>query len=147
MMVPMTSKDQQTSLRRCGLPMALFATGTMALLTFGFVAADAQQPGCSRAGAQDTGPAVPADRKAEIEKVVKDYLLANPEILVQMQQTLEAKMEKEQTEKTKAALKTMPRTSSGILTPRLPAIRMAMSPSSNSSTITAAIAAAASMTS
>jgi protein-disulfide isomerase len=53
-------------------------------------------------------PAAPAafspDQKKEIEQVVKSYLVANPEIFVDIQQALEEKMEKEQTEKLKAAI-------------------------------------------
>lgn len=44
------------------------------------------------------------DQKTQIETIVRDYLLANPEILLKVQAVLEAKMEKEQAEKTKAAL-------------------------------------------
>ncbi|MGQ0672554.1 MAG: DsbA family protein [Hyphomicrobium sp.] len=57
------------------------------------------------------GPAVAADassfsdpQKRDIEKIVKDYLLANPEIFLEVQGALEAKMEKEQSEKFKAAI-------------------------------------------
>lgn len=89
--------------RRCGLPMALFAAGTMALVSFGFVAADAQDKPAPAAEAAKV-PVSP-ERRSEIEQVIKDYLMANPEILLQAQQALEAKMEKDQTEKTKAALK------------------------------------------
>lgn len=82
--------------RRCGLAIAALAGGAMALITLGFVAVDAQET-----PKVDVSP----ERRAEIEQVIKDYLLANPEILMQAQQALEAKVEKEQTEKTKAALK------------------------------------------
>ena len=40
-----------------------------------------------------------ADQKKEIEQIVKSYLVANPEIFVDIQNALEEKMEKEQTEK------------------------------------------------
>ena len=86
-------------------------------------------------------------RKAEIEKVVKDYLLANPEILVQAQQALEAKMEKDQAEKTKAALKDHATDIFKDPDAAVAAIRTATSRSSNSSTTTAAIAGAATTTS
>jgi protein-disulfide isomerase len=42
------------------------------------------------------------DQRKSIEKIVKDYLLANPEIFLEIQSALEAKMEKEQAEKLKA---------------------------------------------
>lgn len=45
----------------------------------------------------------PSDR-ANIEKIIKEYLLDNPEILYEVQTALELKMEKEQAEKTKAAI-------------------------------------------
>lgn len=86
--------------------MALFAAGTMALLSTAFVTADAQETPPPAIPAAD-GPKVNVspERRSEIEQVVKEYLMANPEILLQAQQALEAKMEKEQTEKTKSALK------------------------------------------
>ena len=46
----------------------------------------------------------PPERKA-IEAIVKDYLLKNPEIMLEVQTALEMKMEKMQAEKTAAALK------------------------------------------
>jgi protein-disulfide isomerase len=95
-----SASESKSSLRRCGLPMAMFAAGTMALLSLGFAAADAQEK-----PAEAPKVDVSAERRAEIEQVIKDYLLANPEILMQAQQALEAKMEKEQAEKTKSALK------------------------------------------
>lgn len=53
------------------------------------------------------GPATAQDRtftdadKAAIGAIIKDYLLANPELLVEAQQALESKMEKQQAEKLK----------------------------------------------
>ena len=44
------------------------------------------------------------DQKKEIEQIVKSYLVANPEIFVDIQNALEEKMEKEQIEKLKAAI-------------------------------------------
>ncbi|MBU2581866.1 MAG: DsbA family protein [Alphaproteobacteria bacterium] len=63
-----------------------------------------------RATAEDaakpsTGAAFSADQKAGIEAIVKDYLLANPEILLEVQRSLETKMEKEQEERLKTAIK------------------------------------------
>jgi protein-disulfide isomerase len=57
-----------------------------------------------------SGPAKAADaafsgeQKAAIEKIIKDYLLANPELFIEVQNVLETKMEKLQAEKIKAAL-------------------------------------------
>lgn len=44
------------------------------------------------------------DQKSAIEKIIKDYLVANPEVLQEAMQVYEAKMEKLAAEKTKAAL-------------------------------------------
>ena len=98
--------DKTFEKRRCGLPMALFGAGTMALVSLGFVTADAQdKPAAATAAADAKKIDVSPERRAEIEQVIKDYLMANPEILLHAQQALEAKMEKDQTEKTKTALK------------------------------------------
>lgn len=43
-------------------------------------------------------------QKGAIEQIVKDYLMANPEVMLEVQNLLEAKMEKLQAERTKAAL-------------------------------------------
>lgn len=94
-----------TTTRRCGLPMALLAAGTMALISAAFVTADAQETPPQIPAADGQKVNVSPERRSEIEQVIKDYLMANPEILLQAQQALEAKMEKEQTEKTKSALK------------------------------------------
>jgi protein-disulfide isomerase len=45
-----------------------------------------------------------ADQKKAIEKIVKDYLVANPEIMLEVQNLLEAKLEKQQADKIKTAL-------------------------------------------
>ena len=44
------------------------------------------------------------EQKQELGKVIKEYLLANPEIFLEAQTALEAKMEKEQSEKLKVAI-------------------------------------------
>ena len=44
------------------------------------------------------------DQRKEIEKIVKNYLITNPEIFLEAQTALEAKMEKEQAEKLKLAI-------------------------------------------
>jgi len=43
-------------------------------------------------------------QKGEIERIVKDYLLAHPEVFLEVQQALETKMEQLQAEKLKSAL-------------------------------------------
>lgn len=45
----------------------------------------------------------PAQRKA-IEFIIKDYLVANPDVFLEIQQALETKMEKLQSEKLKVAI-------------------------------------------
>jgi protein-disulfide isomerase len=44
------------------------------------------------------------DQKKQIEDIIKSYLVANPEIFIDVQNALEAKMEKEQAEKLKVAI-------------------------------------------
>jgi protein-disulfide isomerase len=45
------------------------------------------------------------EHKSAIEKIIKDYLLNNPEVMLDVQNALEAKMDKIQSEKLKSALK------------------------------------------
>jgi protein-disulfide isomerase len=45
-----------------------------------------------------------AEQKQELEKIIKNYLVSNPEIFLEAQTALEAKMEKEQAEKLKVAI-------------------------------------------
>jgi protein-disulfide isomerase len=52
-----------------------------------------------------SGGAFTAAQKKEIEALIKPYLLANPEVLMEVQTALEAKMEKIQAEKMSTALK------------------------------------------
>jgi len=70
------------------------AVAAVAMLGFGFVA------GKPHAIAQESAPstemAQPSLDKAQIENIVRDYLLANPEILLDMQAALEARQKEEQ---------------------------------------------------
>lgn len=50
-------------------------------------------------------PTVSAERRQEIEAIIKDYLTNNPEILLEMQTALEAKMDKLQAERTAVVIK------------------------------------------
>jgi protein-disulfide isomerase len=52
-----------------------------------------------------TDTALTSAQRKDIEAVIKDYLLNNPEIMLEVQAALEVKMEKLQAEKTAAALK------------------------------------------
>ena len=45
-----------------------------------------------------------AEQKSEIQRIIKDYLVANPEVFLEVQQALEAKMEQAQAEKLKQSL-------------------------------------------
>ncbi len=45
-----------------------------------------------------------AEQKQELEKIIKNYLVANPEVFLEAQTALESKMEKEQAEKLKVAI-------------------------------------------
>jgi protein-disulfide isomerase len=56
----------------------------------------------TRVRAED--PSFSPDQKKAIEKIIKDYLIANPEVFLEVQTVLEAKMEKLQADKLKAAL-------------------------------------------
>jgi len=49
--------------------------------------------------------ALDASDKSEVEKIVRDYLLKNPELIIEMQQALEAKQREEQQAVAAAALK------------------------------------------
>jgi protein-disulfide isomerase len=75
-------------------------------------ASDAVKPGPMRLAQAAPVPApqggagpFTAEQKAAIEKIVKEYFLANPEVFYDIQQALEAKMEKIQAERMKMALK------------------------------------------
>jgi protein-disulfide isomerase len=65
-------------------------------------AAAAAAPAPSPAPTQTA--AFTGDQKKAIEDIVKNYLIANPEIFLEVQSALEAKMEKEQAEKLKVAI-------------------------------------------
>jgi len=72
--------------------------------------ADTAAPAAASAPAttQSTAPGgtafTPAQRK-ELESIIKDVLLANPEIMLEVQNALEAKMDKIQTERMAVAIK------------------------------------------
>ena len=52
----------------------------------------------------ETPAAFSTEQKQELEKIIKNYLVANPEVFLEAQTALEAKMEKEQAEKLKVAI-------------------------------------------
>lgn len=100
------------------LLLAIPAIAAIALLMFlGRWAADTPAPVVAAAEAGTVTPAPapePAklaeaakftpEQKQEIEQIIKGYLVANPEIFVEVQNALEAKLEKEQAEKLKVAI-------------------------------------------
>lgn len=71
-------------------------------------------PTAPTAPATQTPPAAPSaagkafspEQRSAIETIVKEYLLANPEVMAEIQANLEAKMERIQAEKMKSALST-----------------------------------------
>lgn len=66
-------------------------------------------PGASPARAQATPPSgttvFSPEQKTAIETIIKEYLLSNPELFMEVQNQLETKMEQIQAEKLKSALK------------------------------------------
>ncbi len=54
---------------------------------------------------QSASGAISADQRKQIEAIIKDYLLNNPEVMMEVQQSLEAKMEKIQNEKMASVMK------------------------------------------
>jgi protein-disulfide isomerase len=82
--------------RRAGFRRGLIAT----IAAVGFFA------GVSAPMAQDKPAPFDDAQKAAIETIIKDYLLKNPEVMLEVQSALESKMEELQTAKLKAALQT-----------------------------------------
>ncbi len=82
------------------------AFATVALAAFAFAAV----PGGLNAQEKPAAPSVAppstfsTEQKAEIQRIVKDYLIANPEVFLEIQAALETKMEQAQAEKLKSAL-------------------------------------------
>ena len=60
--------------------------------------------GANRSYSQEQAPGEPALTRPQIEGIVRDYLLANPEILLEVQSALEAKMKAEQTAASQQAI-------------------------------------------
>jgi protein-disulfide isomerase len=56
-------------------------------------------------GTQVADATVNADQRKQVESIIRDYLTNNPEILLEMQNALEAKMDKLQAERTAAVIK------------------------------------------
>ncbi|NJO35312.1 MAG: hypothetical protein HC869_21715, partial [Rhodospirillales bacterium] len=72
----------------------------------------------AQAGSADTFTLA---QKAAIERIIKDYLLVNPELLLDMQTALDAKMDKIQAERARRHSRTTPVRYSVRAAPRLSA--------------------------
>ncbi|HRK19055.1 MAG TPA: DsbA family protein [Hyphomicrobiaceae bacterium] len=97
--MPLIARSKTTSrLLALALPVLLGMTVTV----FSHVPAAVAQTAAPQATAP-SGSITPA-QKAEIEAIIKNYLLANPEVMIEVQSALEAKMEKIQAEKMQKAL-------------------------------------------
>jgi protein-disulfide isomerase len=91
-------------------PVLMLAGATLAIGQTTAPPADTAAPAATSqpAATQSTAPGAsaftPAQRK-ELESIIKDVLLANPEIMLEVQNALEAKMDKIQTERMAVAIK------------------------------------------
>jgi len=101
-----------------GRPLARLALSGLVALVLGTSGAAAQgqsaagsaeaplrlaQAAPAESGSTKPGP-FDASQKAAIEAIIKDYLIANPEIMLEVQNALETRMEQLQAEKLKSAL-------------------------------------------
>ena len=94
---PITAAEAEPSSTATAAPAA--ATATAEPTT------KAPEPAKAPEIAKTTGAAsFSPEQKKEIEQIIKSYLVANPEIFVDIQNALEDKMEKEQAEKLKVAI-------------------------------------------
>lgn len=89
----------------------LMVTGAIVGVAYGPAAAGDKAPTLRLAQAATPGSTTPAagpfsaEQKAAIGQIIKEYLLANPEVMMEVQNALEAKMETLQAEKLKLTLK------------------------------------------
>jgi protein-disulfide isomerase len=81
------------------IPLLLAIAGSAFVLGRTVVPSSAAEEATAPAAAAS---AFSAEQKSSIEKIIKDYLMANPEVLLEVQTAFEAKMAKVQEEKTKA---------------------------------------------
>jgi protein-disulfide isomerase len=84
-------------MKRASLLATTATAATLAMLTFGFVAGAARMASAEDAAAkaQPAATTTKIDRK-EVEGIIRDYLLKNPEVLLEVQDALEAKQREEQ---------------------------------------------------
>jgi protein-disulfide isomerase len=78
-----------------GAPTAIAAALAFLFLSPGLVVGQSEQPAPADTSMFDD------NQKRGIEQVVKDYLLSNPELLIEVQSSLELKMAREEAERTK----------------------------------------------
>lgn len=78
-----------------GAPTAIAAALAFLFLSPGLVVGQSEQPAPADTSMFDD------NQKRGIEQVVKDYLLSNPEVLIEVQSSLELKMAREEAERTK----------------------------------------------
>ena len=102
------------------------------------------EPGAPAPSTAASATTFSADQKLAIEGIVKDYLMKNPEILLEVQTALEAKAAEQDAAKTKALVAEHAKDIYRSPNSPVAEIPTATSPSSSSSTTTAATAAAAS---
>ncbi|MGD9784302.1 MAG: DsbA family protein [Hyphomicrobiaceae bacterium] len=94
--------------RRFAVPVApaiagLAVAGALLLPAIGGANAEDKSAAPAAASAAPAATFSPA-QKGEIERIIKDYLLANPEVFLEIQAALETKMEQAQAERMKLAL-------------------------------------------
>jgi protein-disulfide isomerase len=87
-----------------GAPAVLALAGLLSLGGVDRAPAQSAAPAGAAAPAVAIGP-FSADQTQAIQKIIKDYLMANPDVIMEVQQALEAKMEAQQAEKIKSAIK------------------------------------------
>ncbi|RUY60171.1 DsbA family protein, partial [Mesorhizobium sp. M7A.F.Ca.CA.002.05.1.1] len=68
----------------------------LAMLAFGFVAGNPQIAKAGTAQPVETAAADTKIDRTEVEGIIRDYLLKNPEVLLEVQDALEAKQKEEQ---------------------------------------------------
>jgi protein-disulfide isomerase len=89
----------------------ILTTGAIVGIAYAQAGGDKASPHVRLAQTATPGSATPqaspfsAEQKAAIEKIIKEYLLANPEVMMDVQNALEAKMETLQAERLKLTLK------------------------------------------
>lgn len=97
-MTPRTRTTDASSL------LARIVMALAALLLVGAALAFSAAPSRSADAAPGAAAPFSDEQKRAIEKVVKDYLIANPEVFLEIQQALETKMEQERDAKLKVAI-------------------------------------------